>query len=57
MAQSRDDGDNDNNENTENWVDERVDMTAEQLATLNKSVQPVRLMLVKVRAELYTLDC
>lgn len=57
MAQSRDDSDNDNDENTEDWVDERVDMTTEQLAMLNKSVQPVRLMLIKVRAELYTLDC
>jgi hypothetical protein len=57
MAQSRDDSDNDNDENTENWVDVRIDMTMEQLATLNKSMQPVRLMLAKVRAELYTLDC
>ncbi|KAI0267913.1 hypothetical protein BGY98DRAFT_382649 [Russula aff. rugulosa BPL654] len=55
MAESGDDGDDDDdedNENTENWVDERDNMTVEQLAELDESVQPVRLMLVKVR-----IDC
>jgi len=54
----RDDGnDDDNSENVESWVDEQVDMTAEQLAALNKSVQPVRLMLVKVCITFYPLYC
>ena len=49
MGVGRDDGnDNDNSENVESWVDKQVDMTVEQLAALNKSVQLVRLMLVKV---------
>jgi hypothetical protein len=54
MAESGDDGDDDDdedNENTENWVDERDNMTVEQLAELDESVQPVRLMLVKVRID------
>jgi hypothetical protein len=52
-------GDNDNDddnsddqeevmENTDDWVNEREAMTMEQLAELDKSVQPVRWMLVKV---------
>ena len=52
-------GDNDNDddnsddqeevmENTDDWVNEREAMTMEQLAELDKSVQPVRRMLVKV---------
>ena len=52
-------GDNDNDddnsddqeevmENTDDWVNEREAMTMEQLAELDKSVQPVRQMLVKV---------
>jgi hypothetical protein len=49
MAESKDDGDDGEDiENTEDWVDERETMTMEQLAALDKSVQPVRLMLVKV---------
>jgi len=55
MAESRDDSDDDDNdENVEDWVDETVDMTVEHLATLNKSAQPVRLMLVKVHIEIFT---
>ena len=52
-------GDNDNDddnsddqeevmENTDDWVNKREAMTMEQLAELDKSVQPVRWMLVKV---------
>ena len=52
-------GDNDNDddnsddqeevmENTDDWVNEGEAMTMEQLAELDKSVQPVRQMLVKV---------
>jgi hypothetical protein len=49
MAESRDDGDDDEeDEKMEDWVDERDTLTMEQLATLDKSVQPVWLMLVKV---------
>lgn len=49
MAESRDDGDDgEEDENTEEWVDERDTMTTEQLAALDKSVHPVRMMLVKV---------
>ncbi|KAF8227814.1 hypothetical protein L208DRAFT_1379610 [Tricholoma matsutake] len=49
MAESRDDRDDDEeDENLEDWVDERVTMTVEQLAVLDKAVQPVRLMLVKL---------
>jgi hypothetical protein len=40
--------DNEEDENTEDWVDERDAMTVEQLTELTESVQPVRLMLVKV---------
>jgi hypothetical protein len=59
MAKSSSDSDNDeDNENTENWEDERDSMTAEQLTVLNRSVQLVRLMLVKVHIEskLYIID-
>lgn len=50
MAESGDDRDDDEEEeNTEDWVDERDTMTVEQLAMLNESVQPVTLMLLKVR--------
>jgi hypothetical protein len=53
MAESSDDSDDDeDNENTEDWVDERDTMTAEQLAALDESAQPVRLMLVKVYIEI-----
>jgi hypothetical protein len=53
MTESRDDSDDDEeDENLEDWVDERVTMTVEQLAALDKAVQPVRLMLVKVRLKL-----
>ena len=56
MGVGRDDGnDNDNSENVESWVDKQVDMTVEQLAALNKSVQLVRLMLVKVCIIFYPL--
>jgi hypothetical protein len=36
-------------ENMEDWVDERDSMAIEQRVALDESVQPVRLMLVKVR--------
>lgn len=48
---AEDDGDDEDNENTDDWVDERDNMAEEQLASLNESVQPVRLMLVKVCVE------
>ena len=49
MAESRDDSDDDEeDDNLEGWVHERVTMTVKQLAELDKAVQPVRLMLVKV---------
>jgi hypothetical protein len=35
--------------NTADWVDEREAMNVEELAELDENVQPVRLMLVKVR--------
>lgn len=47
-AETGDKGDNDEDENMDDWVDERKAMAVEQLATLDKSVQPARLMLVKV---------
>jgi hypothetical protein len=59
MAKSSDNSDNDKDDkNTEDWVNERDSMTAEQLTALDRSVQPVRLMLVKVRIEskLYIID-
>jgi hypothetical protein len=59
MAESSDDSDDDkDDENTEDWVDERDSMTAEQLTALDRSVQPVRLMLVKVciESKLYIID-
>ena len=58
MGVGRDNGnDDDDSENVESWVDERVDMTVEQLAALNESIQPVRLMLVKVCITFYPLFC
>ena len=52
MAESSNDSNNDkDDENTEDWMDERDTLTAEQLTVLNKSMQPVRLMLVKVCVE------
>ena len=54
MAESGDndnDNDNEDNENIENWVDEQDNITVEQLTKLNDSVQPVRLMLVKVHID------
>lgn len=48
----KNDGDDEvENENVEDWVDERKAMNEEQLAALDESVQPVRLMLVKVRVK------
>lgn len=44
----KEDEDEDEDENVDGWVDERDAMPVEQLAALDKSVQPVRLMLVKV---------
>ena len=50
MAENTDDiDDEEEDENMEDWVDERDTMTVEQLAALDESVQPVRMMLVKVR--------
>ena len=39
-------------ENMEDWVDERDSMAIEQRVALDESVQPVRLMLVKVRTRM-----
>ncbi|KAF8234807.1 hypothetical protein L208DRAFT_1020696, partial [Tricholoma matsutake] len=56
MAESRDDSDDDEeDENLEDWVDERVTMTVEQLAALDKAVQPVRLMLIKLHKTAFTI--
>jgi hypothetical protein len=53
MAKSGDDSNDDEDvENMENWVDKRDTMSAEQCTALDKSVQPMRLMLVKVRVEI-----
>jgi len=50
MANSGDEvDDEEEDENTEGWVDEHNAMTMDQLAALDKSVQLVRIMLVKVR--------
>lgn len=50
MAENGDIKDEEDEENMEDWVDERDGMTVEQRVALDESVQPVRLMLVKVRA-------
>ena len=42
-------GDDDLEDNTEGWVDERDFMTEEDRVALDASVQPVRLVLTKVR--------
>jgi hypothetical protein len=50
MADSEDDSeDEEENENMDDWVDERQALTMERLAELDESLQPVRVMLVKVR--------
>ena len=52
-GENSDDGDDgEDDKNMEDWVDERGTMTAEQLTALDESVQPVRLMLVKVGVEI-----
>jgi hypothetical protein len=59
MAKSSNNSDDDeDDENIEDWMDKRNSMTAEQLTVLDKSVQPVRLMLVKVciESKLYIID-
>ncbi len=49
MAESSDNSnDDEDDKNTEDWVDKRDTITAEQLTMLDESVQPVRLMFVKV---------
>jgi len=56
-AEHEDERDDDEaDEDTEDWIDEREGMTLEQRAELDKSVQPVRLMLVKVRVNFFKLN-
>jgi hypothetical protein len=43
-------------DNEEGWVDERAKMSEEDQGKLNEDVQPVRLVLVKVRALLIGID-
>ena len=45
---TEDEGTDEEDDNCEGWIDERLSMTEEELDTLNKSVQPVRLLLTKV---------
>jgi hypothetical protein len=52
MGDDREDDEED--ENTEDWVDERDTMSEEQLNALDESARPVRLMLVKVGVYLGT---
>jgi hypothetical protein len=40
-------------DNEEGWVDEREEMTEEELSELERSVQPVRLLLTKVSKQLH----
>lgn len=49
MAENSDKKDDDEEENTDDWVNERDTMAAEQLAAIDESVRPVKMMLVKVR--------
>jgi hypothetical protein len=44
-----DEGDATEDDNDEGWVDEHEEMTPEELLELTESVQPVRLLLTKVR--------
>ena len=48
MAERGDIKNDEDDENMEDWVDERDRMAVEQHVALDESVQPVRLMLVKV---------
>lgn len=48
MANSEDDSE-DEEENMDDWVDERQALMMERLAELDESLQPVRVVLVKVR--------
>jgi hypothetical protein len=48
-ASAGDEGDAAEDDNTERWVDELEAMTEEELHDLSESVQPVRLLLTKVR--------
>ena len=48
-ARAGDEGDATEDDNDEGWVDEREEMTEEELLELAESVRPVRLLLTKVR--------
>jgi hypothetical protein len=43
-----DDDDDEDDDNVDGWVDEREEMTEEQLDELEACVQPIRLLLIKV---------
>ena len=45
---AEDDEDEDEDDNEEGWVDERLELTAEQIAELEEDMLPVRLMITKV---------
>ena len=42
-------------DNVEGWVDERDEMTKEELKKLDQSIQPVRLLLTKVSRQLHII--
>ena len=46
------DGEDDNDDNVDGWMDEREEMSEDELANLESEVQPVRKMLGKVRRRL-----
>ena len=48
-ASTGDDKDTAEDDDNEGWVDEREDMTEDELKELGESVRPVRLLLTKVR--------
>ena len=56
MVESSNDSDgNEDDENMEDCMNERDTMTTEQLTALDKSVQPVQLMLVKMHVVILSL--
>jgi hypothetical protein len=55
-GETDDDDDNIEDDNEEGWIDERENMSREDQDKLNEDVQPVRLVLVKVRALLIGIN-
>jgi hypothetical protein len=54
-ASGGNEGDTTEDDSDEGWVDEREEMTEEELLELTESVKPVRLLLTKVCQQLYYL--